>query len=239
MTRKRSTAAGRRRPSMAEQADRYELYEEAVHDPKAEVDFIRRTFKTLRGRQALSFREDFSGPASAACEWVRRRPRCQAIGVDIDADVLAWGRRHRVSRLTPAARKRVRLIQANVLDVDTRLVDVIAALNFSYWVFKDRATLRRYFRAARKSLRRDGLLVLDAFGGYEAYSEMEEHTKLRRFTYVWDQAQFQPVTGESDVPHPLSFSGPVANRPGVHLSVAILDIAGTAGDSSRRPDIAR
>lgn len=181
---------------MAERADRYELYEEAVHDPRAEVDFIRRTFRTLRGRQALSFREDFSGPASAACEWVRRGPRCRAIGVDIDADVLAWGRRHRVSRLAPAARKRVRLIQANVLDVDTRSVDVVAALNFSYWVFRDRATLGRYFRAARQALHRDGLLVLDAFGGYEAAREMEEHTKLRRFTYIWDQAQFQPVTGE-------------------------------------------
>ena len=48
--------------------------------------------------------------------------------------------------------------------------------------------LLRYFRNAHRALKRDGLLFLDAFGGYEASREMEEYTPLRRFTYVWDQA---------------------------------------------------
>lgn len=181
---------------MAERSDRYELYEKAVHDPVAEVNFIRRTFRTLRGRVPLTFREDFSGPASAACEWVRRGPRCRAIGVDIDGDVLEWGRRHRLSQLPPSARRRVRLVRGNVLDVRTGLVDAIGALNFSYWVFKERPTLLRYFRSARQALRRDGMLFLDAFGGYEASREMEEHTQFGRFTYVWDQARYRPVTGD-------------------------------------------
>jgi hypothetical protein len=64
---------------MAERSDRLELYEAAVDDPEAEVDFIRETYARIRGRQPLSFREDFSGPASAACEWVRRGPKCTCI----------------------------------------------------------------------------------------------------------------------------------------------------------------
>lgn len=185
-----------RLPTMAMRADKHELYEAAVHDPEAEVTFIRDTFRALRQRRPLTFREDFAGVASAACEWARRGPRCRAIGVDIDADVLEWGRRNRLSRLTPAARGRVRLVRADVLGVRTPRVDAIAALNFSYWVFKDRGTMRRYFSRARDSLTRDGILVLDAFGGHDAFREMRERTKHRRFTYVWDQASYSPVTGE-------------------------------------------
>jgi hypothetical protein len=181
---------------MADRADRYELYEAAVHDAKAEVRFIRRAFTRLRGREPRTFREDFSGPASAACEWVRRGERCRAIGVDIDPEVLEWGRSHRLMRLGPAARRRVTLLNADVLRVRTGPVDVIAALNFSYWVFKSRRMLLGYFRRARRSLTADGILVLDAFGGYEACQEIEEHTRHRRFTYVWDQARYSPVTGD-------------------------------------------
>ncbi len=192
----KSRTSSPRKPSMAARADRYELYEIAVHDPEAEIDFIRTTYRKIRGRQAQTFREDFAGSASAACEWVRRGPRCRAIGVDLEPAVLEWGRQHRLSRLKPGQRSRVRLIEGNVLTVKAPTVDAIAAMNFSYWVFKDRATLGRYFRAAHRSLRRDGIFFLDAFGGYEASREMEETTKLRRFTYVWDQAEYRPVTGE-------------------------------------------
>jgi SAM-dependent methyltransferase len=173
-----------------------ELYEAAVHDPVIEVDFIRDTYASLRGRRPLTFREDFAGAGSAACEWARRGPRCRAIGVDISAEVLDWGRRHRLSRLSPAARRRVRLVNADVLRVRTPRVDAVAALNFSYWVFKDRATLGRYFRRVHESLKRGGMLFLDAFGGHDAFREMRERTKHRRFTYVWDQAQYSPITGD-------------------------------------------
>ena len=75
-------------PTMAEQADLHELYEEAVQAVDAEVEFLDETFKALRGRRAVSFREDFCGTASAACEWTRRGPEHTAIGVDIDPDFI-------------------------------------------------------------------------------------------------------------------------------------------------------
>lgn len=187
--------AGRFLKTLAQRADRMVLYERAVHDPVMEVDFLQRVFREARGRQPRSFREDFSAAASAACEWARRGPQRRAIGVDIDPAVLEWGRRHRLSRLAPAARRRVRLVNADVLTVKTRPVEVIAALNFSYWVFKERAQLLRYFRNAWSGLARDGIFVLDAFGGYEAFRELRERTAHRGFTYVWHQASYKPVTG--------------------------------------------
>jgi SAM-dependent methyltransferase len=75
-------------------------------------------------------------------------------------------------------------------------VDVIAALNFSYWVFRERRSLRDYFRTVHRALRPRGMLFLDAFGGYEAFKVLKERRRERRFTYVWEQAEYLPVTGD-------------------------------------------
>ena len=85
--------------TMAEKADIHDLYERSVQAVDVEAEFLHDTYRALRGREALSLREDFCGTASLACEWVRTGPRRHAIGVDIDADVLDWGRRNRVARL--------------------------------------------------------------------------------------------------------------------------------------------
>lgn len=193
--RKAGGRRGRAGRSMAQRTDPQALYERSVHDPVTEVDFLQEAFRRLRHRQPRSYREDFSGVASSACEWVRRGPHRVAIGVDIEPAVHEWGRRHCLARLSPAARRRVRLLNANVLDVRTRAVDVISALNFSYWVFRERAQLLRYFRNAWSGLGREGIFVLDAFGGHDAFRVMRERTKHRDFTYVWDQASYHPVTG--------------------------------------------
>ena len=68
------------RPTMAEQADIHELYEESVQNVENEVEFMQTTFRELRGRTAHLFREDFCGTASACCEWVRRGSDRRAVG---------------------------------------------------------------------------------------------------------------------------------------------------------------
>ena len=75
-------------------------------------------------------------------------------------------------------------------------VDIVSACNFSYWVFKTRDKLKKYFKNTYKCLKKDGLFILDAFGGYEAHQELEERTKHKNFTYVWDQHSFNPVTND-------------------------------------------
>ena len=77
---------------MSTLADRHLLYQHAVQDVEAEIDFVEQTWSELRQRPAIFLREDFCGTANTACEWVIRDDDHQAVGVDLDREVLEWGR---------------------------------------------------------------------------------------------------------------------------------------------------
>jgi SAM-dependent methyltransferase len=190
---KKSTRKTGRRP-MADQADRHVLYEQSVQSVDSEVEFLRDTFRSVRKRPAVSLREDFCGTAAAACEWVAADEHHTAVGVDIDPEVLAWGRQHNVSRLDRDARMRLKLIEDDVFKVQLDPVDITVAFNFSYWIFNTRDKLRGYFESVRAGLNDEGVFICDAFGGSEALDEMEEETEHDGFTYVWEQATFDPVS---------------------------------------------
>ncbi|MDT8408844.1 MAG: class I SAM-dependent methyltransferase [Wenzhouxiangellaceae bacterium] len=179
--------------TLAERADRHELYEASVQDTESELEFVAETFLEQTGRKLKFIREDFCGTGNTACAWVASGKSHRAIGVDLDAEVLDWGRRNHLARLDPDARARVELLQADVLSVRTEPVDAVLAMNFSYYLFTTRSLLRDYFRRALVALKSDGVLFLDAFGGYEAHRELEERTEHDDFTYVWDQAAFNPI----------------------------------------------
>lgn len=182
--------------TMAQQADKHALYENAVQCVEAEIDFVDETFKTLRSREASILREDFCGTANSSCEWVRRREANRAYGVDLDAEVQQWGREHHVACLDEDQQKRIALMHADVMEVETPPVDVVLAMNFSYWVFKQREVLIGYFRRIHEALVDDGILFLDCFGGHEAFEELKEPRKCKGFTYVWHQAKYNPITGD-------------------------------------------
>ena len=184
------------RRTMAQKADRHVLYQQAVQCVEAEIDFVDDTFKTLRGRRAKLLREDFCGTANTSCEWVRRRKSNRAIGVDLDAETLAWGRKHNLGALSNGAAERVTLLNENVLEVDSGPVDAVLAMNFSYYILAERDQMRRYFESVRDSLVDDGVLFLDAYGGYNSFKECREHTEQDGFTYVWDQHAYDPISGE-------------------------------------------
>ena len=181
--------------SMADNADRHELYEAAVQNVTEECSLIDFLFRQIRGRKAESLREDFCGTASAACEWVTLGRARIAFGVDLDPDVLDWGRKHRVKALKKNQRPRVSLLHGDVLTTETPLVDVVVAFNFSYWVFQERSELLQYFRSAYDNLNPDGMLFLDAFGGPESFRKAKDRTDSDDFTYVWEQQGYEPVTG--------------------------------------------
>jgi SAM-dependent methyltransferase len=191
------TARVKHKPSktMAEQADIHDLYERAVQTVDVEAEYLSDTFRALRGREARGLREDFCGTASLCCEWVRVRDDRHAIGIDLDADVLDWGRRNRVARLADTARARVKLLHDDVRTVSTNPVDIACAFNFSYYCLKTRDELRAYFARVRDALTPEGLFFLDAFGGPDASELQKEKTRLKGFTYVWEQEVFEPVTG--------------------------------------------
>lgn len=153
-------------------------------------------FNKLRGRKAVTLREDFCGTANSSCEWVRRRSMNLAVGVDVDSEVLGWSQTHNVNNLKDTEQNRITLLNDNVLTVETPPMDTILAMNFSYQIFKTRTTLKGYFHSVYKALTKDGVFFLDAFGGYEAFREMEESTEFDNFTYVWDQHRYNPINGD-------------------------------------------
>lgn len=194
---------GRRVQLTAKSADKHVLYEESVQCVEADIDFFQRVFRRKKKRPLRTLREDFCGTAALACEFVRRHRDNRAWGVDLDRSTLDWGDQHHRRRLGDRARD-VTLIKGDVLDTETPPVDAVAALNFSFQVFKDRDTLRRYFHAARGTLGDDGIFFVDVFGGSDAMEELKEKRKIDpeprpdgtrygRFTYVWEQASFNPI----------------------------------------------
>lgn len=185
--------------------DRYALYEAAVQGVDYDLDFAARLFRRLRGRPARVMREDFCGTAALSCGWVLRSPENVAYGIDLDPEPLAWARKHRLARLN--GRDRVHLVQGDVLNARTPRADVTLAHNFSFWVFKKRRQLLAYFRAARRQLKSDGVLILSMYGGTESFepngetrripaTQAVDGTRLPAFRYIWDQESFNPLTHE-------------------------------------------
>lgn len=176
-------------------ADLHWLYQNSVQNPEVEVKFIDRVFANEFGRKPTLLREDFCGTALLCAWWVKARETNRALGVDFDGPTLAWGR---VNNLAPLGAKaeRITLIQDDVRSVRAPKADVLMASNFSWWGFKTRAELAGYLRNCRASLKPEGLLVMDCYGGPEAQVVQEELRDQNGFTYVWDQDHYNPVTGE-------------------------------------------
>lgn len=183
-----------RRPPALPSTDRHWLYQESVQSPEEHVVIFDRMYTAKHGRPASLLKEDFCGTAFLSAAWVRERPNNVAIGVDLDEATLAWGRDHNIAPLKKDERARITLIRDDVLHVTRPQVDILAALNFSYCEFKTRDALRAYFEGTRRSLKPDGILILDLFGGWEAQMEVTDKTRNDGFTYVWEQTSFDPLT---------------------------------------------
>lgn len=188
----------------AENAERHRLYQASVQNVEAEIDFVDATFEEIRGRHARVLREDFCGTGNTSCEWVRRRPDNRAIGLDIDGPTLDWGLEHMVGALNEEQAARVSLLNRDVLQpADAVGVDCVLAMNFSYWLFQTRADLVEYFKSVRESLGEDGVFFQDFYGGSETMEERTDERACeledgRKFTYIWDQHKYEPVTARME-----------------------------------------
>jgi SAM-dependent methyltransferase len=126
---------------------------------------------------------------------VKRHRDNKALGVDLHWPTLAWGRAHNVKPLLDAEQQtRLELRQADVLAVRAPKADAIVALNFSYSVFKTRASLREYFANCFRALRPGGMLFVDAWGGPEVLREQTDRTRHRGFVYEWQQRAYDPIS---------------------------------------------
>jgi hypothetical protein len=178
-----------------ENADRYALYEESVYDPEADLDFLLRIFRE-EGRPApMVLREDFAGTCKLAGLWVQSDEARTAVCLDLDPEPLEYGRERHLDPIGEAA-ERIDQRLEDVLTAETPTADVVTAFNFSYWCFKDRPTLLRYFRRVHESLADHGAFVLDMQGGPDAQIACEEEREQDGFTYVWETEAMDAVTGD-------------------------------------------
>lgn len=195
--------------------DKYELYEASVQTPEVHVEFFLGVFKEIRGKFARALREDFCGTGWISAEWVKRNRNNLAMGVDLDPEPLAYGKKRHWAKLKAEQKKRLTYANKNVLAVTEQKFDVILGCNFSFYIFKKRRELVDYFRACLRSLNGDGILVLEMAGG----PGMIEKTRERRmvtmesgykYGYTWDQQAFDPIT--HDARYAIHFKLPTGER---------------------------
>jgi cyclopropane fatty-acyl-phospholipid synthase-like methyltransferase len=178
--------------------DRYSLYSQAVQSPEGDVKFYRKIYKEIRkGKEARVLREDFCAAGAISCEWVKLDPKNTSCGLDLDQEPMNYGREHYIAKMNSDQQKRIALIKKDVLTPNLPSADIAVAVNFSYFFFKKREILKKYFENVYKSLNSNGLFVIDVFGGTQCTDAIEDKTKHKDFTYYWDQKSFDPVTNEA------------------------------------------
>ncbi len=176
--------------------NKYVYYERAVQNPQNEVDFFNEKYSEIRNKKAKTLREDFCGTAAISCKWVDQSDEHFAWGVDLDPEPIEYGKENHLAALENSAQKRMTYIEGNVLDTDTPKVDISFAFNFSYFIFKKRKELLQYFKAAYKSLNKDGVFFIDLFGGPDSQTVMTDVISHPGFKYYWDCQMFNPMTSE-------------------------------------------
>ena len=196
-------------PSRSRLPHKLLLYRHAVQKPEAEVAFLHRAYVHHRrergGLEPVLLREDFAGTAAVAAAWVGLGPDHQAMAVERHGPTLRWADRHSRRPLGERAQD-LHLLDADVLEITSPRVDITCALNFSSFIYHDRQQMRNYLRHARRGLRRDGILVLDAFGGADAMRlgqawrrvEPAADSGLSPFACGWEQRRYDAITGRID-----------------------------------------
>ncbi len=177
--------------------DKYDYYRRSVQSAEGDVVFLKKVYKELRGKEAKSMREDFCGTFALSCEWVKLNPKHEAYSLDLDPEPLEYGKLNYLPKLAKDQQKRVHLQEGNVLTSKMPPTDLAIGMNFSYFVFRTRELMKQYFANSYRSLKKDGVFILDCFGGSQCYDAIVEPTRHRGFTYYWDQQGFDPVTNRA------------------------------------------
>lgn len=191
--------------TLADVADRYVLYGLSVQEPANEAEFFTKTYKAINGRAPRILREDFCGTHAVCCEWIKLHAENVAYGVDLDPEPLAWGKENLQPQLDDEQRSRLALYEDDVRSPAEVKADVLAAQNFSFFLFKTRDALRDYFAQARANLADDGIMVMDMMGGSDCHIEDHEDVRtietdvkgFKKFKYIWEQKRFNPITADA------------------------------------------
>ena len=184
--------------TLADKADKFDCYQQSVQEPEHEIDIFDQAFREAYNRKALKLREDFCGTFAVCCYWVESDSKRSAWGVDLCEETLQWGKNNNLNKLKEKDSRRVTVMEQDVRERSTPQVDVLAAQNFSFWIFKTREEVLEYFKIAYANLASEGVIVMDMMGGRDCYDSdlVDKRTIVKGkkgFKYHWEQAYFNPV----------------------------------------------
>jgi ubiquinone/menaquinone biosynthesis C-methylase UbiE len=174
--------------------DKYDYYCRSVQSPDTDAALFKTIYKDLTGKKFTTLGEDFCGTFAISCEWVKLDPKHKSIAVDLSAEPINYGKKHYLAALSLDQQKRIKVMNSNVLNPKLPKADCIAAMNFSFFIFKTRAELKKYFENVYRRLNRGGVFICDCFGGPESFQSVEEKTKIgNEYSVYWQQEWFDHI----------------------------------------------
>jgi len=169
--------------------DRYDLYERCVQSPLDVVTLL----NAIHAGAPLALAEDFAGTNAVSRAWTAQSNHHTAVAADTDNSALLHA---------PAPARLTRLI-ADVT-ADPRLADhradVLFVGNFSIGYLHTRKDLVAYLGRSRARLNPRAILVLDTYGGSEAFGKGSVHRNIplgggRHVRYTFQRRAADPLTG--------------------------------------------
>lgn len=182
---------------------RYFLYEHSVQSAEWQIREMPRFHKKFTGRTPFSMREDFCGTGKISNEWVKKSSKHRALGIDLDPEPIAYGKKNHTGLLNPISQKRLSYFCQDVRIPTREKFDMIGAHNFSFFIFHERSELLAYAKAALKSLNKNGTFFLEMAGGSGFIEESFHSEKIKipgygKIKYVWETHQYDAVMKTCD-----------------------------------------
>ncbi len=183
--------------------NKYDLYERSVQSPEIHARWFKSMYRELRKGEARHLREDFCGTFQLSCEWVKNDESHTSLCIDLDSEPLVYGKKSHLSLLTTHQKQRIKPLRSNVLHPTPPRFDLIIGCNFSFFIFKERQILLKYFKSCLKSLNSRGMLILEVAGGPGMINAVEEKKFVplpdstrgkKKFEYTWHQKSFNPIS---------------------------------------------
>ena len=173
--------------------EKYRLYEDSVQSVDSDIDFINEIFKKRYKVLPKLLREDFCGTGKLACGWVEQSSFHKSWALDLSDEPMRYGKK---THLSPDKDKNVKYLKKDVLLPVNFSSDVTVAFNFSYFCFKKRDVIKKYFKNVRKGLKKKGVFILDIFGGLECHDPGEDVTDYDDYSYHWDCDAYNAINSE-------------------------------------------
>lgn len=167
--------------------DRHWFYERAVQQPARLIPFLRR----IHGGAPRILAEDFCGTAALCRAWLDSDPRALAIGLDHDREL--------IDRAGTRAGLQLECCDLRGPHPQHPGADLVFVGNYSIGELADRSELLAYMRRVRERLAPGGCLVIDTYGGANAWRTgiMQRIHLLpdgRRIHHAWEQRHVDALT---------------------------------------------